>query len=111
MSVSRGVRVTALAGSAVLLLAGCVGGQIDKPSDNVAGGEADADARVLRLAHVYEPSHAFEACGVAAMQDSLAGSGIQVQSYPSAQLGSEAELLEQVASGSLDAAMGGAAFL
>lgn len=112
MSFSRGIRVTALAGAAALLLAGCVGGQIDRPADDTAaGGESDADARVLRLAHVYEPSHAFEACGVVAMQESLSGSGLQIQSYPSAQLGSEAELLEQVASGSLDAAMAGAAFL
>lgn len=111
MIFGRGIRVIALAGSAALLLAGCVGGQIDRPAEGGSVGDADADARVLRLAHVYEPSHAFEACGVAAMQESLSGTGLQIQSYPSAQLGSEAELLEQVASGSLDAAMGGAAFL
>ncbi|WP_105565713.1 DctP family TRAP transporter solute-binding subunit [Microbacterium halophytorum] len=111
MNRTRGISMTALAGAALLALTGCVGGQVDTSSDEAPGSEQDADARVLRLAHTYEPSHPFETCGVAAINESLSGSGLQIESYPSSQLGSEAEALEQVASGSLDATFAGAAFL
>ena len=112
MSPHRGISAVALGGVALLALTACVGGQVerdDAPAGDTSG--ADADARVLRFAHVYEPTHAFERCAIPAVQDALSGSGIQIESYPSAQLGSEAEVLEQVASGSLDVAMAGAAFL
>jgi tripartite ATP-independent transporter DctP family solute receptor len=112
MTFTRGIRFATLSGAALLLLTGCVGGQIEKPAgDSGAGESADADARVLRLAHTYEPTHPFEVCGVKAINESLSGSGLQVESYPSSQMGSEAEALEQVASGSLDATFAGAAFL
>lgn len=111
MPLTRGIRSAVVGGAAVLLLTGCVGGQVDKPVANAGGSEADSDARVLRLAHTYEPSHPFEVCGVKAMQEALSGSGLQIESYPSSQLGSESEALEQVASGSLDATFAGAAFL
>lgn len=111
MSVSRGMSALALGGVALLALTGCVGGQVDQ-EDIPAGDESgDADARMLRLGHVYEASHAFERCGIAAVQDALEGSGIQIESYPASQIGTEAEMLEQVQSGSLDAVMAGAAFL
>lgn len=111
MSLTRGIRSAVVGSAALLLLTGCVGGQIDKPADNAGASDADPDARVLRLAHTYEPSHPFEVCGVKAMQKALSGSGLQIESYPSSQLGSESEALEQVASGSLDATFAGAAFL
>lgn len=111
MSVSRGMSALALGGVALLALTGCVGGQVEQ-EDIPAGDESgDADARMLRLGHVYEASHAFERCGIAAVQDALEGSGIQIESYPASQIGTEAEMLEQVQSGSLDAVMAGAAFL
>lgn len=111
MDRTRGISMVALSGAALLALTGCVGGQVDTGSGDAATGEQDSDARVLRLSHTYEPSHPFETCGVAAINESLSGSGLQIESYPSSQLGSEAEALEQVASGSLDATFAGAAFL
>src|SRR5690625_3957731 len=111
MTLARGMRALALGGVAVLAIAGCVGGQVDQEDIPASGEGGDADARMLRLGHVYEASHAFERCGIATVQEELEGSGIQVESYPASQLGSEAEMLEQVQSGSLDAVMAGAAFL
>ncbi|WP_017611837.1 TRAP transporter substrate-binding protein DctP [Nocardiopsis salina] len=66
---------------------------------------------ILRVAHVYEEQHPVETCGLATVQDSLAGSGVSIETYPSGQLGTEAESLEQVADGSLDVAIAGPSFL
>lgn len=97
-----------VAAAAALGLAGCgVGTPVDT-SDNAG---ADSDARVLRLAHVYEAAHPVETCGVETLKEELKGSGITVESYPAAQLGSEAESLEQVAGGGLDMAVAGPSFL
>lgn len=106
---SRVVRLLSVATIAVVALAGCgVGEPVDTGRDNSAG---DGNARVLRLAHVYEATHPVETCGVETLKDELEGSGITVESYPAAQLGSEAESLEQVATGGLDLAVAGPAFL
>lgn len=110
MKITRGIQAIALGGASALLLTGCVGGQIDASEAPDANG-GDPDARVLRFGHTYEPSHAFERCAIPAVQEALEGSGIQIESYPSSQLGSEAEMVEQVHSGSLDVVMAGAAFL
>lgn len=75
-----------------------------------ATGE-DEDARVLRVGHPYEPSHPFETCGFPAMSEALEGSGLRVDTFPSSQLGSDAEMLEQVPTGSLDMSMTSGAFL
>lgn len=96
-----------IAAVAIVALSGCVGTEAPTAPD----AQIDSDARVLRFAHVYDPSHPVESCGVPALNESLQGSGLAVESYPSGQLGSEAELLEQVASGSLDVAVAGPAFL
>lgn len=102
--------VQALAAGSVALLAltGCSNG-----GDNGgAGGEGGAAAeQTIRLAHVYEATHPVETCGVSTLQSELEGSGITVESFPAAQLGSEAESLEQLATGSLDIAVAGASFL
>lgn len=106
----RGSRkiVLGVAAAAALLLSGCsVGAPVDRDSVE----EVDADAKTLRLAHVYDAGHPVEECGVATLKEELQGSGLQIQSFPSAQLGNESELLEQVASGSLDMAVAGPSFL
>ncbi|MFI7583523.1 sialic acid TRAP transporter substrate-binding protein SiaP [Kocuria sp. M1N1S27] len=97
-----------LAATAALLLTGC---GVGEPVDTEAGGAADPDARTLRLAHVYDAGHPVEECGVTTINEELQGSGLQVESFPAAQLGSEAESLEQVANGSLDMAVAGPSFL
>ncbi|MEQ3551646.1 TRAP transporter substrate-binding protein DctP [Pseudonocardia nematodicida] len=104
----RGRVVAALA--ALLLLAGCgFGGRIDASEIPTAPGEPGDT--VLRLANAYESVHPVNACGVPAMQEVLLGSGITVEAYPSAQLGTEAESLEQVAAGGLDLTIAGPSFL
>lgn len=67
----------------------------------------------LRMAHVYEvtaPTHAY---GAALLSERLARKtdDLAITVYPSAQLGSEAELLEQLVAGELDIAVTGPSFL
>jgi TRAP-type transport system periplasmic protein len=67
----------------------------------------------LRLAHVYElksPTHAF---GAAHLGDRVraADVGLELTVFPAAQLGSEAELLEQLVAGELELAIAGPSFL
>lgn len=67
----------------------------------------------LKLAHVYEihsPTHRY---GTAALQQRLEESGTQlkVTIFPAAQLGNEAELLEQLVAGELELAIAGPSFL
>lgn len=105
---NRRPAATALGLASALLLSACsVGTPVDR--DDVEA--VDTEAKTLRLAHVYDAGHPVEECGVATLKEELEGSGLQIQSFPSAQLGSEAESLEQVASGSLDMAIAGPSFL
>lgn len=100
---------TALAAAAALTLtlSACV--STEAP---VSTGEAAPEGAIeLRLSHVYEGTHPVETCGVPALNDALEGSGVHINSFPAAQLGSEAESLEQVASGSLELAVAGSSFL
>lgn len=87
---------------AVLVLTSC--------GDGGGNGDTDAD-QTLRLSHFMEPSHPHETCGIEALQGSLEGSGIAVESYPSAQLGGETQSLEQVNTGNLDMSINGPSFL
>lgn len=67
----------------------------------------------LKLAHVYEVSAPTHAYGTAHLAERLrqATSDLDVTVYPAAQLGSEAELLEQLVAGELDLAISGPSFL
>ncbi|AYY12686.1 DctP family TRAP transporter solute-binding subunit [Actinobacteria bacterium YIM 96077] len=89
-------------------LAACDVGETVDEEDTEA---ATSDDEILRFAHVYDASHPVETCGVPAIQEHLEGSGINIESYPSAQLGNEAESLEQIANGGLDIAVAGPSFL
>lgn len=97
-----------LAASAALLLSGC---NVGEPVDRDEVQAVDADAKTLRLAHVYDAGHPVEECGISTLKEELEGSGLQVESFPAAQLGNESELLEQVAGGALDMAVVGPSFL
>ena len=83
------------------LLSGC---QSDTTSDQTTK---------LRMAHVYEvnaPTHVY---GTALLSERLREKidGLDVTVYPASQLGSESELLEQLAAGELDLAISGPSFL
>ncbi|MDG1896728.1 MAG: DctP family TRAP transporter solute-binding subunit [Fuerstiella sp.] len=67
----------------------------------------------LRMAHVYEvsaPTHAYGTAHLAERLQQVTGD-LDVTVYPAAQLGSEAELLEQLVAGELDLAISGPSFL
>lgn len=84
------------------MLAGCASDGVDQHDDA---------EHVLRLSHFMEPTHPHETCGVETLQEELEGTGITVESYPSAQLGGETEALEQVYTGNLDMSINGPSFL
>ncbi|MBL8890871.1 MAG: TRAP transporter substrate-binding protein DctP [Planctomycetaceae bacterium] len=67
----------------------------------------------LKLAHVYEihsPTHRY---GTARLEEQLVSEGtpLSITVYPAAQLGNEAELLEQLVAGELELAIAGPSFL
>lgn len=90
-----------------LALSACAGEEVDR--SQVADNEK-AD-EVVRWGHLYEPDHPVEACVMPAMEESLEGSSLAIETYPSGQLGSDTEMLEQVVAGSLDVTMAGPAAL
>lgn len=100
-----------------LALASCAGQAPTQPapagSDEPAASQpaGGGDARELRLGHIYDPQHPNERCAIPALNKSLEGSGLTIVSYPSATLGGEEELLEQVADGSLELSIAGPSFL
>jgi|GEM_PF-304442 len=71
------------------------------------------DLARLRLGHVYEVNSPTQQFGMARLNDRLAAAGValQVDVYPGAQLGNEAELLEQLVAGEIDMAIAGPSFL
>jgi tripartite ATP-independent transporter DctP family solute receptor len=89
--------------AAMVLLAGAVGCERPGP-----GGP-----RVLRLAHVYEPGSPTHKYGATRLAERVAeaGVGLELRVFPSAQLGNEGELLEQLATGQLEMAIAGPSFL
>ncbi len=100
MTVNR-IAAMGLAGMAALAAAG----GCERP---VPGGP-----RVLRLAHVYEPGAPTHKYGATRLAERVAeaGVGLEIRVFPSAQLGNEGELLEQLATGQLEMAIAGPSFL
>ena len=77
-----------------------------------ACGTGGGAPSTLRLAHVYEMSAPTHGCGVEEFVQQLsAAGGPAVQVFPTGQLGNEADLLEQLASGPLDMSIAGPSFL
>lgn len=103
---------SACAGESPDVEAGAAGGEDAPATEPGAVGEPAASS-TLRLGHVYDPQHPDEVCGAQRVDEILAesGSGLSVESYPAAQLGTEEEMLEQVADGSLDMSVAGPSFL
>lgn len=77
------------------------------------GCDREPATRPLRFGHVYEvtsPTHRFGASQLGDVLQEL-GSDLQVKVYPAAQMGGEAELLEQLVAGEIDLAIAGPSFL
>lgn len=92
MKTTRLKLATAALLSAVMVTAAC--GRIG----------AGADEGSLRFAHVFGPNIPINACGAEPMSadDALADVGLDMTVLPSGQLGSEHEIMRQVAGGDLD---------
>jgi TRAP-type transport system periplasmic protein len=98
----------------VTLTAGCAGGTAETAApepEAEPAAEATVEERTIRVAHIYDPGHPVEVCGIPAVAAALEGTGITVESFPGGALGSENEIIEQVLDGTLDFAFAGAAFL
>jgi len=67
----------------------------------------------LRIGHVYEVRSPTHALGASRLNERLAAAGVdlRVNVFPAAQLGSEAELLEQLVAGEIDLSIAGPSFL
>jgi TRAP-type transport system periplasmic protein len=67
----------------------------------------------LRLAHIYDVGAPTHACGAAefAREVAEADAGIEIRVFPGAVLGTEDELLEQIATGQIEMAIAGPSFL
>ncbi|MBL8817217.1 MAG: DctP family TRAP transporter solute-binding subunit [Planctomyces sp.] len=85
----------------VVLLSGC-------QSEDAAGKPLR-----LKMAHVYEVSSPTHAYGTAHLEERLKATTdqLEITVYPAAQLGSEAELLEQLVAGEMDLIISGPSFL
>ncbi len=100
---------TVTAGLSALALTGCAMFQpVD--FDRAAVEEVDPDATTIRFGNVYEATHPVNSCGLEPMKEELADQGFNVLIYPAAQIGSEAEMVEQVATGALDFVNSGPSF-
>ena len=73
----------------------------------------DSGKRRLRMGHVYEVSSPTHVYGTGYLSERLRekSDSLDITVYPSSQLGSEAELLEQLVAGELDLAITGPSFL
>jgi TRAP-type transport system periplasmic protein len=117
-----------LAGPTALLFfaAGCNGvdddptdtdDDVEETEDTEEAEEAeeaeDVEEVSLDFAHVYEASAPTHACGADLLPEALeeADIGVTAEIFPNAQLGSESELVEQIASDELDMAIAGPSFL
>jgi tripartite ATP-independent transporter DctP family solute receptor len=96
----------------ILLLSGAL--LLSAGSTLFAGGQqdaaGDADNVVLKLGHIYDPSHAWHKGAVRAAEivaEKTEGR-ITIEVYPSSQLGTEPEILEQTLFGSIDICEAGA---
>ena len=98
----------ALAAVPALLLAGCSGGTAD--AGNSGGG---GDTLKLTLAHSYNEDQPQHACGAQVISDELAAAnvGLEVEIFPSSQLGGDADRIAAVVSGDIDIDIQGASAL
>jgi TRAP-type transport system periplasmic protein len=95
-------RAVAVVFAGSLVVSACGGG----------GGPADGENPEveLRVAHAQTPEHPYQVCGLEHMQQVFEDNpeaNLSLQSFPSAQLGSNEENLEEIQAGTLDIAVPG----
>ncbi|GEK87391.1 DctP family TRAP transporter solute-binding subunit [Microbacterium aerolatum] len=99
----------ALVAAPAMLLVACSSG------GDGTGGEAggDGETRTLALAHSYNEDQPQHRCGAQVIADEVnaAGVGLEVEIFPSSQLGGDADRIASVASGDIDIDIQGASAL
>lgn len=93
-------RTIAVAFAGSLLVASCAGG----------GSEGGNPEVVLRAAHAQTPDHPYQVCGLEHMQKIFKKNpqaNLSMETFPSAQLGSNEENLEEIQAGTLDMSVPG----
>lgn len=91
-----------------MMLAACSGG-----GDAPAGGGDDGATQKLTLAHSYNADQPQHRCGAQVIADEVngAGVGLEIEIFPSSQLGGDADRIASVASGDIDIDIQGASAL
>lgn len=100
-----------LAAVPALLLAGCSGGG----AANTDAGDGGAEGAVtkLTLAHSYNEDQPQHACGAQVIADAVAAAdvGLEIEIFPSSQLGGDSDRIAAVVSGDIDIDIQGASAL
>ncbi|MDQ0643855.1 DctP family TRAP transporter solute-binding subunit [Microbacterium murale] len=99
----------ALAAAPAMMLVACSSGGTDAPSD---GGDAGSTQK-LTLAHSYNEDQPQHRCGAQVIADEVnaADVGLEIEIFPSSQLGGDADRIASVASGDIDIDIQGASAL
>ncbi|UFU06600.1 TRAP transporter substrate-binding protein [Ruania halotolerans] len=73
------------------------------------GQDAEGGEVTLRIGHTQGDAHPYQACGIEHLQSELeaSGTGVSVQAFPNAQLGSNEDNLTAIQGGELDGAIPG----
>jgi len=98
----------ALAAAPAMMLVACSSGGTDAP----AGGDAGSTQK-LTLAHSYNEDQPQHRCGAQVIADEVAAAdvGLEIEIFPTSQLGGDADRIASVASGDIDIDIQGASAL
>lgn len=100
------IKPIALTSAALLVLVGC--GNEGNASENGNGGdEGGGEAQTIRIGHVSTEVGAIDPplVDMSETLEDLSDGSLDIQTYPSGQLGGELELIEQVQSGNIEGAV------
>src|SRR5690606_25689472 len=107
---ARRAKWLALAAAPALLLVACSGETAGPSTD---GGDATGEVRTLTLAHSYNEDQPQHRCGAQIIADEVVAAdvGLEIEIFPSSQLGGDADRIASVASGDIDMDIQGASAL
>src|SRR5690625_1869726 len=120
---ARRLTWTAVATLPALLLVGCSNGNGEDPDPGTgspdtgatqdSGGADAGEVRTLTLAHSYNEDQPQHRCGAAVIAEEVAAAdvGLEIEIFPSSQLGGDADRIASVASGDIDMDIQGASAL
>lgn len=111
MAPTRPTGLALTATALAVLASGCVGHAPDVDPAELRPASATDTEVTLRLSHPYDVAHPAHTCGFEPMSERLAQVGIEVDVFPSAQLGTEEQALQLLHTGNLEMTVAGPAFL